>query len=299
VNMSTRSWGPTAGPAGPLGTALADCAAAGFTGVLHVIGAPGGTIYFTRGGVAAIETPWSPSAEVMLLRSGRIREPDWEAAYAAAAVARGDMRIELLSRGLIGSGELEALLRTTLADATFALAAGFVDTCRAEATTLEHVLGLEPAADAGWVVAEARRRMQVLASFPDPPLGARERVMAAPGALRAATLRGGGRDEILALADGRRTARDLAFSLGHGLYTTLLNIARMRAEGLLAPAAQATVEPDARNYRQQASGADAGATPGLPRRHKERLPQPQRSGDPNNRPLPAVLRLLRPRAEGH
>ncbi|HEX4830501.1 MAG TPA: hypothetical protein VH478_05350 [Trebonia sp.] len=297
--MNARSWGPTAGPAGPLGTALADCATAGFSGVLHVIGAPGGTIYFAQGGVAAIETPWSPSAEVMLLRSGRIREPDWEAAYAAAAVARGHMRSELLSRSLIGAGELEAMLRSTLADAMFALAAGFVDTCRAEATTLEHVLALEPAADAAWLVAEARRRMQVLAAFPDPPLGARERVMAVPGALRAATMRGGGRDEILALADGRRTARDLAFALGHGLYTTLLTIARMRAEGLLAPAAQGAAEPDPRTYRQASPSADAGAVSALPRRHKERLPQPQRSGDPNSRPLPAVLRLLRPRAEGH
>ena len=52
-----------------------------------VIGAPGGTVYLAEGGVAAIETPGAPGAEVILLRSGRIPEADWEAAFAAAAVA--------------------------------------------------------------------------------------------------------------------------------------------------------------------------------------------------------------------
>ena len=114
-----RSWGPAGGPAdvslGPLAAALADCAAAGFTGVLRVIGAPGGTIYLAGGAVAAIETPWSPSAEVIMLRSGRVPEADWEAAAAAAAVAGAPLCAELPRRGLVGAGELEALLRTAAA----------------------------------------------------------------------------------------------------------------------------------------------------------------------------------------
>jgi hypothetical protein len=293
-----RSWGPADGQVGPLGTALADCAAAGFSGVLQVIGAPGGTIHLTAGGVAAIETPWSPSAEVILLRSGRVPEADWEAAYVAAAVARGPMRAELLSRGLVGAGELEALLRVTAADAMFAFAAGFVDTCRAEAAAPECALPLDPAAEASGLMAEALRRTQVLAAFPDPPVHARERVMAAPGATRPGTTLGGGRDEVLALADGRRTARDIAFALGLGLYVTLLRLARMRAEGLLAPAAPGVPPgPGAGGHRPEAAGGD-GETAGLPRRQRDRVIQPPQAGGPGKRPLPAALRLLRPRADG-
>jgi hypothetical protein len=292
-----RSWGPSDGTAGPLGAALADCAAAGFSGVLRVIGAPGGTIYLAGGGVAAIETPWSPSAEVILLRSGRVPEADWEAAFAAAAVARGHMPAELARRGLVGAGELEALLRVAAADAMFAVAAGFVDTCRAEAGPMECGLPVEPAADASWLMAEALRRMQVLAAFPGPPVRARDRVMAAPGAASGAIL-GGGRDEILALADGRRTARDLAFALGHGLYATLLRLARMRAEGLLAPAAPGVPPGPGDEGRPGPAGGEGVTASGLPRRQKDGAIQPAQAGGAGNRPLPSVLRLLRPRADG-
>ena len=269
---------------GPLGAALADCAAAGFTGALSVIGAPGGTIYLTGGGITAIETPWSPSAEVILLHSGRVPEADWEAAFAAATVARGHLHAELVGRGLVGAGELEALLRVALADAMFAFAAGFVDHCRADAGAPEHGLLLEPAADASSLVSEALRRVQALAAFTDPPLRPRERVAAVRGAARPGAILGAGRDEILALADGRRTTRDLAFALGRGLYVTMLQLARMRAEGLVAPVAP--VPPPGSGDEHHAGGAGAGETSaGLPRRQKDRS-------------LPVALRLLRPRSEG-
>ena len=295
-----RSWGPADGPVGPLATALADCAAAGFTGVLNVIGAPGGTIYLIDGAVAAIETSWSPSAEVIMLRSGLVAEADWEAASAAAALARGQLGGELTHRGLIGAGELEVLLRITLADSMFAFAAGFVDTCRAEESAVDHLLPLEPPADVGWLLGEALRRMQVLAGFPDPPLRARDRVVAVPGAKRRGVALGGGRDEILALADGRRTARDLAFALGHGLYATMLQLARMRGEGLIAPPARGVPADSGGQAPQPDSARDSGTTTsGLPRRQNGRPAQPPPAADTASRPLPAVRRLLRPRAEGH
>jgi hypothetical protein len=277
---------------GPLGTALADCAAAGFTGALSVIGAPGGTIHLTDGSITTIETSWSPSAEVILLHSGRVLEADWEAAFVAATVARGHLSAELVGRGLVGAGELEALLRIALADAMFAFAAGFVDHCRTDVSPPEHALPLEPAADAGWLVAEALRRVQVLAAFPDPPLRPRERVAAVPGAVGPGVILGGGRDEVLALADGRRTTRDIAFALGRGLYVTMLQLARMRAEGLIEPG----IAPGS-GAEDHAGGTGAGETTmELPRRQKGRPVEPPRSGNLPSRSLPVALRLLRPRS---
>ena len=200
-----RSWGPADGPVGPLGEALADCAAAGFTGVLNVIGAPGGTIYLTGGAVAAIETSWSPSAEVIMLRSGRVAEADWEAAVRGGGRGPRSPGAELVRRGLVGAGELEALLRTALADAMFAFAAGFVDTCRAEESAWTTLLPL----------AARRRRRLAAGRGAAPDAGARRLprpAVARPGPGAAAAGRqapgvvlGGGRDELLALADGRRT----------------------------------------------------------------------------------------------
>ena len=270
---------------------------AAFSGVLNVIGAPGGTIHLADGGITAIDTPWSPSAEVILLRTGAVLEGDWEAAFAAAAVARGHMRTELVSRGLLGTGELEALLRTTVADGMFAIVTGFVDSCRTGESPLDHALPLEPAASADWLMPEALRRARVLAAFPGPPMRPRERVMAVPGAVRPGALLGGGRDEILAAADGRRTSRDLAFVLGRGLYVTMLQLTRMRAEGLIASAGPgAALEPGDEDRPTAASAAATAA--GLPRRRNDRPLESPRTGDLPSQPLPSVLGMLRPRAEG-
>jgi hypothetical protein len=270
---------------------------AGFSGVLNVVGAPGGKVHLARGEITAIETPWSPSAEVILLRSGRVLEADWDVVFAAAAVARGHMRPELVGRGLVGAGELEALLRTTVADGMFALATGFVDSCRIDASALDHVLPLEPAVDAGWLMPEAQRRMDTLAAFPGPRLRPRDRVTVVPGAVRPGAILGGGRDEVLAAADGRRTGRDLAFVLGWGLYATMLQVTRMRAEGLIASVAPGMSTASSDEGQAEAASASATAA-GLPRRQKDRPAQPPRTGDLPSRPLGSVLRMLDPRSEG-
>jgi hypothetical protein len=297
--MSTRSWGPADGPLGPLDQALRECEAVRFSGALHVIGAPGGLICLVEGAVAAIETPWSPSPEVVLLRSGRISPADWEAAFTASAVARRRMSDELVIRGLVGAGELEAVQRTALADAMLALAAGFVDTCRAEPGALDLEMPLEPGAETGWLVAEALRRMRVLADFPGPPLYARARVTTVPRAARPDSIPDDRHAERLALIDGRRTIRDLAFARGRGLYVTMLEVARMRAEGLIALAAPGGQHPGDEGGNQRPRTATAGPpASGLPRRQKDRPAPTKRSGDLDSRPLPAVLRLLRPRGDG-
>ncbi len=170
---------------------LRDRAAAKFTGALRVDGQPGGMIFFADGRISACATSGAPSAEVILLRSGRVAVSDWEAAFAAAAVAGREMTAELLARELLGAGELEAVLRTALADAMFALASGRIDGWT-EAPAAECLLPLAPPVGSGWLLNEAIRRSQVLASSPAPVPRARDRIAAgrrrrAAGSARAKT----------------------------------------------------------------------------------------------------------------
>ena len=289
--------------------ALAKSAADGLTGVLQVVGDPGGTIYLTDGEVVGVKTPGAPSLEVIVLRSGRIPDDGWDAAFAAAAGGTA-MTAELVTRGLIGAGELEALLRAAVADALFVLACGYVDQCRVETGPVAVLLPLDPPAEVGWLLAEAERRMNVLAAIPGLTGYQRARVEPAPEVITAGAVLGGGRDELLALANGRRTPRDLAFALGRGVYATTLELGRMQHEGLLvttshraspplpapprastAPARDATAGNAA--AEEPTGGPDDHPGQGLPRRRRGRHSEPDAGAD-----MSMLLRLLRPRSNG-
>ena len=296
--MGTQEPGDGAGgPPRSLRQALRDCAADALSGVLEVTGEPGGTIYLSGGGVVGIETPGAPGPEVILLRSDRIPEPGWAAAFAAAAAVGGPLGPELIARDLIGAGELEAVLRTAVADAMFVLSGGQVAECHAEAGAADCQLALEPPADVGWLLAEASRRMRVLAALPGLVEHDRDRVVPAPGAVQPGVLLGEGQDEILALANGRRTPRDMAFALGRGVYATTLQLIHMYSSGLLVTASHRAVSPA---ERAQPSGPAAAGpdTAALPRRRKGRA-QRRRDGESGaDADLPALRRLLRPRSNG-
>jgi hypothetical protein len=284
----------TTGPAhGILTSALRECAAAKFSGALRIHGQPGGILSVSDGRISGCETSGAPSLEVILLRSGRVSVADWDAAFTASAVNGRPMIVELVERQLLGAGEAEALLRTALADAIFALVSGRIDRWE-QVHAAECPLPLTPAAGSGWLLNEAMRRRQVLAAFPVPVARPQDRITAGPAAARGAA--DPGQAEILALADGRRTARDLAFALGRGLYETLLRLARLQAATMVLvssparePGQRAAAPPDD-------SAADQMAT-GLPRRRKDG-PLPSRSGEPERRNLIASIQALLPRSDG-
>ncbi len=269
------------------------CAASGTSGALRITGDPGGTIHLADGLVTAIETAGAPGPEVLLLRSHRVTESRWNAAFAAAAARGRPLSAELIAREMVGAGELEALLLTALADAIFVLASGTVDEYRAEPGPSDGGLTLEPGAEAAGLLAEAARRMKVLASLPLPAADRRERLVAAPGAVRPGVRLGGGQDEILALADGRRTTRDLAFALGRGVYATTLRLAEMQAAGLLVSASAAATSRSARQPGRPAAGAAQEPGDELPRRKglTGRTALPRRAGMTRT-----PLGLLRPRS---
>ena len=274
---------------GPLREALMICAVSGTSGVLRITGDPGGTIHLAAGLVTAIETAGAPSPEVLLLRSGRVSASAWDAASAATAAGGRAMDAELIGRQLVGTGELEALLLTALSDAMFALAGGTIEEYRAEPGPPGHLLALAPGAEADGLLAEASRRIKIVASSPFPALHRRTRLIAAPGAVRPGVRLGQGQDEILALADGRRTPRDLAFALGRGVYATTLQLSRMHQEGLLVPASSLVGSRPGRPV----PGAEPEPDGGLPRRVKGML---RRSGPLRRaRDITDPLGLLRPR----
>jgi hypothetical protein len=297
--MDTAQAMETAGRAGSrLGDALREYATARFSGVLRVDGRPGGILYLADGGIAGCETPGAPSLEVVLLRSRRVAEADWEAAFGGAAVSGRPMTAELVQRGLLGAGEAEALLRTALADAIFAVVSGRVEGW-AEEPPADCPLPLTPAARSGWLLAEATRRSQALASFAGPAIDASDRVTASREGAPAAGGPGPGQGEILMLADGRRTIRDLAFTLGRGLYGTMMELARMRAANLVTIGAYGTesTSPDRPGGIASDAGGSVQAAVGLlPRRPK--TPGLPRAGEAGRRNLAAGIHLLRPRSAG-
>ena len=269
-----------------LAGALRQYAADRFSGDLQVDGQPGGTVCLRDGRVSACETSGAPNLEVILLRTRRVSETDWDAAFTAAAVNERPMTTELVGRDLLGAGEVEAFLRIALADAVFALVTGQVDGWT-ETPSADCLLPLTPAARSGWLLAEATRRAQVLASFPEPLVSAQGRVAAAPGSVLAGRVIGQGRDEILALADGRRTARDIAFALGRGLYETMLQLARMRDDDLVVISSSGGALREAGDL----------AVAGLPRRRQDPA-RPRQEAEAGRRNLTTV-RMLRPRSEGN
>jgi hypothetical protein len=285
---------PVSGP-GQLEQTLVSFARLRASGLLRVAGEPGGVVYLEDGRITAISTPGAPDPEVILLRSGRVPEAGWSAVYAAAA-SDGRMAAELVKRELVGAGELEAVLRTALADAMFALLAGLVEECRLEEAATSALLPLAPAAEAEWLLAEAARRLEVLAGLASPVSHDRDRLAAVPGAWIPRVGPGDGQAEILALANGRRTARDMSFVLGRGVYAVTLQLSRMRDAGLLvigstrsAGLRAVIAESAPPSPARSAEAAGGGSAPPLPRRRRGS------NGPVGPRPpeKTSVLRMLR------
>ncbi|WP_071280894.1 MULTISPECIES: hypothetical protein [unclassified Streptomyces] len=247
---------------GVLYLALAQCRAARTTAALRVEGRPGGTFHLRRGGVVAVETSGAPGVEALLLRSGRVRADEW------AGAASGMPAAELVARGIVGAAELRVLSAMALQDAVFAVVAGETAGCAAasEAAAVEPTAAGE---DPLRLLDGAVRRLAALAALPHAVRPDRERV-AATGSALAAVAEGlpPCRREILFLADGRRTARDIAFVVGRGVYPVTVEVSRMLGEGLLRRA-----------------GRDGERPGGVPLVRAGLAPVPRRSPMP---PPPAV-----------
>ena len=221
-----------------LARALAACGREEWTGVLRVSGAPGGALHLRGGLVVAAESPGAPGPETLLLRSGRVDGEQWAGLVREAGGARWPAA-GLIAHGYAGAAQLRVVCVMALQDAVFAILAGRVDGCeRAEdgAGPPAPVAVGEPPAR---LLEDAARKLAALAALPRPVHPDRERPV--PARQSNGTLTALQR-ALLDHADGRRTARDLAFRAGRGVYTVTVEVARMLGEGLLeCPAAPAPI----------------------------------------------------------
>ncbi|MDX3532151.1 MarR family transcriptional regulator, partial [Streptomyces sp. ID05-39B] len=210
---------------------LAACGREGFTGELRASGSPGGTFHLRDGLVVAVESPGAPGPEALLLRSGRIGGEEWAALVRESDGARWPVA-GLVAHGYTGAAQLRVVCVMALQDAAFAVVAGGVDACErapGEGPPPGAVAVGEPPTP---LLADALRRLAALLALPYPVRPERERPVPTPlsyAAVRLTTLQ----RELITHADGRRTARDLAFRTGRGVYTVTVEVARMLAEGFL------------------------------------------------------------------
>lgn len=208
--------------------------------------------------MVAVDSPGAPGVEALLLRSGRISESDWTAALRDGAENRSH-QAELAARGILGATELRVVAMAVVQDSAFAVAVGevgghTVDDGAAADVPLPLAEGVAP----DDLVRETVRRLGALTSLPCAVSPYRDRfVPARDGELSAV------RREIVANANGRRSARDIAFAVGRSVYPVTVEISRMLGEGLLAiaddtPEIRPTTRLEALRPRRAGGGSQAG-----------------------------------------
>lgn len=215
-----------------LARVLAQCRRDGVTGTLHLVGNPGGTFHLRKGAVVAVDSPGAPGADALLLGSGRISEADWTAALRAGAEARS-VQAELVAHGTVGSTELQVGAIMAAWDSAFAAVAGVAEDYVVDRELVEVLLPIVPGVDPDRLLWETARRLDAHAALPFPVSPYRDRVAPVPGINLSESLLTVGQREIVARADGRRSARDIAFMVGRGLYPVTVEISRMLSKGLM------------------------------------------------------------------
>ncbi|MEU6145959.1 MarR family transcriptional regulator [Streptomyces sp. NPDC047081] len=213
-----------------LARSLDSCGREGLTGELRVSGSPGGTFHFRGGLVVAVESPGAPGAEALLLRSGRVTGEQWAALVRESGGTRWPAA-GLIAHGYAGAAQLRVVCVMALQDAAFAVVAGRVDGCERGAAGFEPPAPVPVGEPPARLLEDAARKIAALAALPHPVHPDRERPL--PARHFADDELGELRRDLLAHADGRRSARDLAFRTGRGVYTVTVEVGRMLAEGLL------------------------------------------------------------------
>ncbi|SEF97404.1 hypothetical protein SAMN05444920_1011148 [Nonomuraea solani] len=259
----------------PLGSILRNGRQAASSGRLKVEGSPGGQVYLRFGRVIAATTPASPGPESLLLRSGRVSEDDWNVAFSAGAPT-GRVGPELVDRGSVGSAGLEVVCLMATFDALFAMAL-----FGAGAGTMEPLgpgdllpnLLVQPGIPIERLDRETARRLEIAAGWQEIGVTPQCRPAAARAAAESPIRPDALRQSVLAKANGRRTPRDIAFTLGQGLFVVMQEIADMAREGLVV------TDPPPPSEDEPTLDDDSLRLPLLPR-HNATASRPRGGEDP-------------------
>ncbi|MFE0459545.1 transcriptional regulator [Kitasatospora sp. NPDC058965] len=251
------------------GTAVAltaRLAAARATGALHT---STGTVYLVHGAVVHAESPQSLGIGELLTGCGRITADRWQRTLELHGPLRQVGRA-LVEQGSLSRGELELCHLQTLYDAAyFALDPDRRPICFEP--EVRHWLGPVRQVSPPVVCRETLRRRDLLARiWPCPELDTAP-VECCTGRTPPALSRR--RRELLDLADGRRTAADLARLLGRSSFATAVEIRRLAAAGLVRSSDPAPAVPPPRHPLPPRS-PQPPAGPPLEARRRHAAPDP-------------------------
>ncbi|MFD6497523.1 MarR family transcriptional regulator [Streptomyces sp. NPDC060188] len=226
-----------------LSSALSECRQARATGKLRVSGRPGGVFHLHDGCVVAVESPGAPGPEARLLRSGRVSGEQWAELLREAGGTRWP-QAGLIAHGYAGAAQLRVVCMMAMQDAAFAVVAGDVEACDPLDAAFEPYAPVDRGEMPGRLLQEAARKLAAVASLPRPVRPDRERPVQGAVADELRDQLPLQQGELFLHADGRRTARDIAFVTGLGVYTATVGMARLLGEGLLVlPEAPASASP--------------------------------------------------------
>ncbi|MET7384990.1 MarR family transcriptional regulator [Streptomyces sp. NPDC005529] len=226
-----------------LSSALSECRQARATGKLRVSGRPGGVFHLHDGCVVAVESPGAPGPEARLLRSGRVSGEQWAELLREAGGTRWP-QAGLITHGYAGAAQLRVVCMMAMQDAAFAVVAGDVEACDPLDAAFEPYAPVDRGEMPGRLLQEAARKLAAVASLPRPVRPDRERPVQGAVTDELRDQLPVQQRELFLHADGRRTARDIAFVTGLGVYTATVGMARLLGEGLLVlPEAPASASP--------------------------------------------------------
>ncbi|WP_433894765.1 transcriptional regulator [Streptomyces sp. CA-111067] len=188
-----------------------------------------GVLYLADGAVVHAESPRAPGIEVLLTGGGRLSAEAWLDALDRAGPKTAVSR-QLIDHHLLSEGELEISHLGALFDAAFFVLAPGGGPSRFRHGAV-HWFGAVRPVPVTEVERETRRRRRFLEEvWPCPRLDTAPLLRRRTGRLPPATRR---QRAVLDLADGTRTAAEIAVLLGRPAFHTLVDVRRLALAGRL------------------------------------------------------------------
>ncbi|MFB9737278.1 transcriptional regulator [Streptomyces thermocoprophilus] len=212
---------------GGLSPMLTRLAAERATGVLV---REGGALYLAGGLVLHAESPYAPGIGTLLTAGGVLPAEEWWRAAGIAGDLPGTARL-LLAGGRLTPAALEICHLHALYDAAYFALAPSSSPGRFHYGPAPDADGPLPAVPVAAVEREVLRRRALLHRlWPDALLDGVPLLRSTPVAAPGVTTR---QAAVLSLADGVRTAPDIALAQGRRVFPTLVEVRRLAAAGLL------------------------------------------------------------------